>query len=62
MAIVALQVRVPARQVELGICVLLNRKRSRREGVLRMAGIALILVRRGGEFRAMPVGVTGWAG
>ena len=62
MAIGALKERVPARQVELCIGVLLNRKSSGSKTVLGVASIALVLVRRRGEFRAVPVDVTRRAG
>ena len=53
---------MPARQVELRVGVLLDRKRRGSETVLRMARIAFVLVGSGGELAAMPVGVTCRAG
>lgn len=53
--------RVAAGQFELGIGVPHNRKRRWGEGHLRMAGVALVLVGRRGEFSAVPVGMTGGA-
>lgn len=61
MALGALNEGVAARQVELCVGVLLDRKRRGSEAVLGVARIALVLGRRRGELAAMPVGVTGRA-